>query len=348
MPKTVKAAIIGTGTWGQVMIAAWRDNPLVEVVAVCDINAEQARKVAEENGIRGVYDDVDALLESEEIDAVGVATPDFAHRDPVIKALQSGKHVLVQKPMATTVADCQAMVKAQEESGRYLMVDFQHRWGIGMREAHLAVQSPSFGRPVHGRIRMSNSQKLPLEGLRWSANSNVLWFIGTHTLDLLRFVMQSEPVQVFAASESNVLSSKGVTTPDFFQTMIQFENGVWVQMENSWVMPYGEVDLIDLSMDIFGADEAVRVQQSPSNLIVKSTKTGVEVPNGARASALGRNLSINYFIDCVATSTPPQITAHDGLMNTATLVAIEKSVAEGRPVTLSEVLSESLVGDVSR
>src|SRR5699024_9722855 len=106
-----------------------------------------------------------------------------------------------------------------------------------------------------------------LNNLAWSGRSNVLWFIGTHTLDLLRFVMKSEPFQVFAAKSKNVLKEEGIDTEDFFQSMIQFENGAWIQMENSWVLPAGDIDSIDLSLDIYGSKECVRVQQSPSSVI---------------------------------------------------------------------------------
>lgn len=339
MNDTVKTAIIGAGRWGQVMIDAWQKNPNVSIEAVCDLNEDQAKRVAGQYNIGKAYSDIAEMFQSTEIDAVGIATPDFAHRDPVVTSLEHGKHVLVQKPMATNVQDCQAMVKAQEASGAYLMVDFQHRWGIGHREAKIAVNSDSFGKPVHGRIRMSNKQSVPLEMLSWSGQSNVLWFIGTHTLDLLRYILGAEPVRVFAASESNILRAKGPETEDFFQSMIQFDNGAWIQMENSWVLPAGGAMTNETDLIIYGANESVEVKQSPTNLVVKSTETGTEIPDGARADITARHVSINHFIDCIREGVAPSVTGFDGLMNTAALVAIEKSARTGQPVLIEEVLS---------
>lgn len=339
MKEIVKTAIIGAGRWGQVMIAAWQKNPNVSIEAVCDLNGDQAQTVADKHNIPRSFSDIDEMFRTADIDAVGIATPDFAHRDPVVISLEHGKHVLVQKPMATNVADCQAMVKAQESSGAHLMVDFQHRWGIGYREARVAVSQESFGNPVHGRIRMSNKQSVPLEMLSWSGQSNVLWFIGTHTLDLLRYILGSEPVKVFAASESNILRAKGPDTEDFFQSMIQFDNGAWIQMENSWVLPAGGSSTNETDMIIYGANESVEVKQSPTDLVVKSTEVGTEVPDGARADITARHVSINHFIDCIREGVAPSVTGYDGLMNTATLVAIEKSAKTGQPVLIEEVLS---------
>lgn len=329
---------IGVGTWGQVMLNSWSKHPKARILAVCDADGDRARKIAQEFGIDAYYDNVEELLRHPGIDAVGVATPDYAHREGVVRALEAGKHVLVQKPMATTVDDAKAMVEAEQASGRYLMVDFQHRWGIGFAEARKAVESDSFGQVVHGHIRMSNSQRVPLQMLSWASQSSVLWFLGTHTLDLLRFVLGSEVKRVFGVSRRGVLASRGVDTPDFFQVTLEFENGACIQMENSWVLPEGEVAVIELNMELYGANECVRVHQAPNNVIQKTTKGGLEVPLGARSAVMARGTSLHYFIDCVASGTRPSITGHDGLMNTAALVAIEKSIAEGRPVDVAEVL----------
>lgn len=335
---SVGMAQVGCGTWGQVMLTRFRAHSQARIEAVCDLNGDVAKQIAEQFGAKAYYDNLEELLRHPGIDAVGVATPDFAHREAVVGALDAGKHVLVQKPMATTVEDCKAMVEAEQRSGRYLMVDFQHRWGIGFAEARAAVQSESFGRVVHGHIRMSNSQRVPTQMLSWAGQSSVLWFLGTHTLDLLRFILDSEVTRVFAVSRRGVLESRGIPTPDFFQSTLEFDNGACIQMENSWVLPEGEIAVIELNMELYGANECVRVNQAPNNVIQKTTPTGLEVPLGARSAVMARGTSIDYFIDCVVSGTRPSITGHDGLMNTATLVAIERSVSEGRPVALAEVL----------
>jgi predicted dehydrogenase len=334
----VRLGQIGVGTWGQVMLTAWTPNPKADVQAVCDVDGDRAKEIAEKYGISTYYDNVADLLAHPGLDAVGVATPDFAHREAVVAALDARKHVLVQKPMATTVDDCKAMVAAQKRSGCHLMIDYQHRWGIGFAEARKAVSSDSFGRVIHGRIRMSNTQRIPLDMLAWSGDSNVLWFLGTHTVDLLRYVIGSEVTRVFGTSKYGVLQAQGKNTPDYFQTMLEFENGVSIQMENSWVMPKGHFAGIELSMELYGANESVSVNQSPNNVITKATEAGMELPLDARSAVMARGKSIDHFIDALSEGFEPSVGANDGLMNTAVLVAIEKSVAEGRPVDISEVL----------
>jgi predicted dehydrogenase len=98
-----RIAVIGTGIMGKNAVMVWQRHRGVEVAAVCDRDLEKARRVAAELGVPKVYGNHRELLDKEQIDAVHVNTPDWAHRDPVIDSLIAGKHVLVEKPMTTDV-----------------------------------------------------------------------------------------------------------------------------------------------------------------------------------------------------------------------------------------------------
>jgi predicted dehydrogenase len=93
-----------------------------------------------------------------------------------------------------------------------------------------------------------------------------------------------------------------------------------------------------MNMDLYGANACVRVNHSPNNVIMKYTETGAELPVNARSAVMARGVSIRHFVEAIAAGETPSVTAHDGLMNTAILVAIEKSIAEDRPVEIDEVM----------
>ena len=330
---------IGAGLWGNVMLSVWAPRADVKLRAICDANGDRAKQVAAAVGAEAHYDNIDDFLRHPGLDAVGVATPDFAHREATVKALLAGKDVLVQKPMATTVADCRAMVEAERQSGRSLMVDFQHRWAIGFQEARFAIEAGRLGKLVHGRIGMSNTTRVPTEMLAWAGRSSCLWFLGTHTADLCRYLIGQEVKSVFASSSRGVLEGLGVTTPDFFHSTLLFEDGVSMQMENSWILPKSHVGGIEMGLTLYGSTGAVHVNSSPNNVIVLSHDAGEELPGTSRSQVMARGKSIGYFTDCVLAGRKPAITGHDGLMNTAILIAIERSIAEGRVVSLAEVLA---------
>ena len=117
--------VIGTGIVGGAWHAhVYHHMPKSELVAVCDLNGERAREIADRYGVQHVYTDYRELLARDDIAAVSIATPDFAHRDIAVAAARAGKHILVEKPLATTVEDAEAILAAVDEAGVKLMVDF--------------------------------------------------------------------------------------------------------------------------------------------------------------------------------------------------------------------------------
>ena len=112
--------LIGCGTWGEAHARTYVNSSSANLVAVCDTNKQVAEKVAKQHGVTNYYDNVHDLLANPDIKAVSVVTPDFLHTDIVCAALEAGKNVLVEKPLAMTVAECE---KIAEEIG----VEFRRR-----------------------------------------------------------------------------------------------------------------------------------------------------------------------------------------------------------------------------
>ena len=112
MEGRIKGAIIGVGIFGSFQVKAYTQIPYVEIVAVCDLNRDRAAAVAEEFHIKEVYTDYYEMLETCECEFVSIATPDHIHADAVIAAANAGKHILIEKPFATTREDALAMCDA--------------------------------------------------------------------------------------------------------------------------------------------------------------------------------------------------------------------------------------------
>ena len=127
--KKLKCGVVGGGILGKVHLKACTQFPYAQPVAICDINGERAKEAAEEFDVEA-YTDYEDMIDKADLDVIHIATPDFAHRDPVIKSLQSGKHVLVEKPMATTMDDARAIAEAAKAADGKLMVNFSNRWNV--------------------------------------------------------------------------------------------------------------------------------------------------------------------------------------------------------------------------
>lgn len=124
--RKVGFGVIGLGTFGKNHVAAYAAHPLAELIAVCDIKRELAEETAERYRVKH-YADYREMLEDPDVQAVSVATPDFLHKEPVMACAEKTKHVLCEKPLATTVKDAEEMVNAVAKAGVKLMLDFHNR-----------------------------------------------------------------------------------------------------------------------------------------------------------------------------------------------------------------------------
>lgn len=338
----VGVALIGAGVWGETHAKAYSQNPNARFYAVCDLNEERARALAEKYGAEKVFTDFEEMLDDPAVDAVGVATPDYAHEAPVVAALQRGKHVLVEKPLATTVDACNRMIAAAKASRGHLMVDFHSRWVAPFAGAKQIVEANEIGTPVHGFIRLSDTIYVPRDMLQWSSKSTVLWFLACHCVDILRWTMNAEVTRVYGQSRRRALREEhGVDTPDFYLTTLEFDNGAVIVMENSWVMQDGEPVIFDYRMELYGSQGSVKVNAAHNGALVKVTPQKVNHLDTLFGTAVhgkfigGAVEAIHYFIDhVVVKNEEPMVTGEDGLRATQVLAAIEKSVETGQPVEL--------------
>ncbi|MEK6215711.1 MAG: Gfo/Idh/MocA family oxidoreductase, partial [Boseongicola sp.] len=125
-PEQVKMAVVGAGVWGENHAMAYANYPLVDLVYICDLDADRAKALADKVGCDWTTNIED--LANSDIDGVSIATPDHAHKAPALRLIEAGKHILVEKPFTTEVAEAREIIAAAEAKGVKLMVDFQMRW----------------------------------------------------------------------------------------------------------------------------------------------------------------------------------------------------------------------------
>src|ERR1700761_5143763 len=147
-------AVVGAGLWGAQHARVLSTLPEADLVAVCDVDAGRAEAMRARFGARQAYTDLAALLANPAIEAVTVATPDFAHSAIILAALAAGKHVMSEKPLATDVAETERVVAAAKQSGRMLMLDFHNRVNPPVVALREAVAGGELGRLIHGGLRL--------------------------------------------------------------------------------------------------------------------------------------------------------------------------------------------------
>lgn len=334
--------LIGCGTWGRMHARAYAASDAARLVAVCDQDAGRAAALAAEFGASEHLADWRALLARPEIQAVGIATPDFAHGEIALAAIRAGKHVLIEKPLATRVSECEQILSARKAQGVKLMVDFHNRWSLPFVNLRRAIAAGQLGSLMMMNIRLNDTRFVPTRMLSWAAKSSPLQFLGSHVIDLIHFLSGAVIERVYSVSRSVVLKARGVDTPDFFQSILELSTGGTAVVENCWILEEHAPSVFDFQCEVVGSKGTAYVNASHHRMAeVYSEEKGVELPDVSGAADLyGKPVgfavaSIQHFIDCVANDQPLRVTGEDGLAVARVLAAAEESARRRLPVTVA-------------
>lgn len=334
----LKYGVIGAGTHGENHLKCVQASTNAELTAVADSRAERASEMAAKYDACHVFSDYRELLDLAEIDAVSIVLPDHLHREVCEAAFAAGKHVLVEKPMATTVADAEAILAAQRDAGTRLMVNWSNRWMHAFAQTKESLDAGELGRPLYVYARLNNTIFVPTQMLSWAANTRLPFWLICHRYDIARWYIGSEAKRVNAVSRSVKLKGMGIDTPDFYQATVEFENGAVGNFESCWIMPESMPFTVDSKFELVCTDGYVNIDAALPGYVHATTDK--QMNRGTLyGDVMGRpvgfvNESIQHFIDCVLTDREPLITGHDGLMITKALVAMVESADRGEPVDI--------------
>ncbi len=331
--KKLKCGVIGAGILGKVHLKACAQFPYAQPVAVCDINGERAKEAAEEFDVEA-YTDYEDMIAKADLDVIHIATPDFAHRDPVIKSLQSGKHVLVEKPMATTMDDARAIAEAAKAADGKLMVNFSNRWNVPHHNTKKAINNGELGELKHAYARLSNTTYVPTQMLSWASKSSPTMFLLPHMVDLVRWFFSAEADTVYAVKTEGILKSMGIDTHDTMTALVKFDNGAVACFETSWILPESQPYLVDHCVKLIGSKGSTYVDLR--NRGMEKYWEKAEYTSGEDTiDGYGRGFSYDsmyHFLECIIKDKEPISNETDGLMNTAILCAMLDSAEKGEQV----------------
>lgn len=337
----VGIALIGCGTWGRVHARAYAASACVRLVSVCDQDAARAAAFAAEFGFSEHGTDWRAILRRSDVKAVSVATPDFAHGEIALAAIEAGKDVLVEKPLATTIAECEEILAAQAKQGVKLMVDFHNRWNLPFVNLRRAIAAGELGSILMLNIRLNDTRFVPTRMLSWAAKSSPLHFLGSHVVDLIRFLSGATVTRVFSVSRSVVLKGMGIDTPDFSQSLLELSTGGTALMETCWILDEHAPSVFEFHCEVVGSKGTAYVNASHHRMAEVYSEKGVELPDvSAAADLYGKPVgfaiaSIQHFVDCITNDRTPIVTGEDGLAVARVLKAAEESALTGMPVAVS-------------
>lgn len=329
----LRVGIIGLGFFGEKHAEVLADMRGVELAAVCTRRAARRREMADRFCVPKDYADYRDLLTDPNIDAVSVVTHVDDHRDIAVAALDAGKHVFLEKPMAGTVADCDTIVAAAERADGLFMVGHICRFDTRVSQAREAVEQGRIGRIVS----MHAARNLPAQITAEVLNKiSPLMGDAIHDTDIMLWLTGSKVKTVYAQN----VRVRDLTYPDIGWAMYRFENDAVGVVETVWFLPEKTPFRIDARTEIIGTEGAIYVDCGNAGLVINDAD-GVHKPDtaywpelhGASVGAL-RN-EISYFVDCIARGEPPAVVTPNAAREAvAVICAAEQSAATGTVVTL--------------
>lgn len=222
----VRVAAIGCGYWGPNVIRNLDAVPGFELAGICDVDPERLRPVAARYPHAAGTTNVDAILGDPSIDAVYVATPVSTHFDLARRALESGKHVLLEKPLATRVDQAQALARLAAERGVTLMVGHTFVFSPPVRKVKELIDGGLIGQIYYvetTRVNLGLFQK----------DVSVLWDLAPHDLSILMYWLGEVPIRVTARGRSYL----GEALEDVVFLTLEFPSGILAQAQLSWLAP---------------------------------------------------------------------------------------------------------------
>lgn len=328
---TIRVGVIGMGQMGTYHAEIYRKLPLVELVAICEYNDDRRKEAEQQFGV-AAYKDYKEMLANPEIDAVSIVLPDNIHREAVEVAVANNKHILLEKPLAKTLEDGQAMYEITKDYDKVFTTGFLLRFDPRYNMVKQALDSGELGDIIHLYCRRNS----PITGpKRYIGASDLSMHVMIHDIDYINWYMGCDPVKVFAKGRSVLLKEHGMQ--DVIYAIVTYENGAIACLEACWVLPENSPTSIDDKLELVGTKGVAYVESSDNGVRFISDKR-IQYPdtrhwyytNGEVAGDLAEELMA--FVNNIIHNTKSIITPKESLDSLRVVDAIERSLAEGKEV----------------
>lgn len=331
--NVIRYAVVGTGWISQtafIPAVSLLENAVV--TALVSGNPERARQLANKHGIEHVcsYEDFDELLASDLIDAVYVAVPNPLHATYAIQAAKAGKHVLVEKPIATSLPDADAMIATAQAAGVSLMTSYRLHHDVGTIAALQAVREGRIGQPVFMSATFSFQSDIGNHRLDVEHWGGPLQDIGIYCINAARHVFESDPIAVSAMSTRRAGDPRFANVDDSIAVTLRFPGDRLAQFYCSFgAYPVDTYQIVGTD-GVLNMDPGFRFEHAMA-MSLKSRDENEYVHFPLYDHFAGQ---ISYFSDCIEQGKAPQPCGEEGLADLEILFAIERAAASGLPQTL--------------
>ena len=351
---TLRVGIVGLGI-GRHHLRAYQQIPGIEIVAVADADPARLKEFGAANGVPNLYEDYKPLVARDDLDIVNVCTPNFLHAPVAIAAMESGKHVLCEKPIASTLVDAEAMVAAAERTGRALAVTFNHRQRADVQTLKAYIDQGGLGRIYHAKAWWLRRNGIPGLGSWFTkkamAGGGPMIDLGVHMLDMALYLMGEPQALAVSGAVYAELGPRGrggsrmqkqqvgagYEVEDLASAFIRLEGNAALLLETSWATYRANND--EFGVTLCGTEGGAEIKVV--NYVQGDTLTFYTdvagVPSDIQphlGKGEGHLATIRQFVDTLRSGDWSSLDGREGLARTRIIDACYRSAAEGREIFL--------------
>jgi predicted dehydrogenase len=353
--KELGIAVIGSGRIGTLRARLAAKHPAVRFLAISDLDPVRAKALAEQTGADFHSGNNFEVIERPEVTAVFVSTPEGEHAAPIKRALELGKPVLVEKPLALALGDADDILATLKASGGELRVGYSRRYKECFLRAKEQMVQGRLGKVVGGLARVYNSRAQAFSILKRDPHATPVLDVLTYYVDLMCWFLEGNPpVEVIARGQSGIFKQAGYSADDVTWAIVTFADGAVINFGVSYALPakyptLGQSDRVELlgtegtmiidddHMDhVLYTDKGIPHAYVPDhhiNMAFLGSTTAGDWAMGEFWGPLGNET--RAWLDHLVTGNPTvHTTPEQARINLETTIAIERAVATGKPVRL--------------
>ncbi len=313
--KQLRIAVIGTGFWGKNQARVFSQLDQTKLVCVCDTNEEAAKTVGMQYRVQSA-NDVDEVLGRNDVDAVTICTPTITHREIATRALNAGKHVLVEKPMTSTVSEAKELLALSQKKGLKLMPGHIERCNPAVKYLKSLVADGSLGNVMLFLARRVG---------RWPeriGDVGVVRDTAIHDIDLARYIFEDEINAVYART-----GSMRHRNEDYAEIMLQFTDGGTAFIDANWLSPRKARTLV-----VTGSEATAQLDYITQQVAIENYQKTVK-PNLEKKEPL--TMELTHFAESIINDKPLSVNGLDGLKAVEICEAALKSGSDGKTMYLT-------------
>lgn len=340
-----KVAILGAGFIADIHMESYhRFIPEAEVIAVYARNAEKAKAFSEKYHIPKWYNDIDAIIQNSGCDVVDICLPNYQHATTVFKAADADKHIIIEKPLAITLEEADAMISACNKAGVKLMYAEELCFAPKYERVRQLVKEGAIGEIY--MLKQSEKHSGPHTDWFYDINlagGGVLMDMGCHAIGWFRWMLNNAKASSVYSTMSTVLHKGRTKGEDNSVVIVEFENGITAVAENSWAKHGG----MDDRSEVHGTGGVIYADLFMGNAAISYSKSGYGYAMEKADTTIGWSFTVfeevfnqgyphelKHFIECVRLNKQPLVTGEDGRAVLEIIYAAYASAAQGKKIML--------------